>query len=78
MLRQLFWVYGVFIVVMSISFGVLTCIHAPAMAAGDPIARSICALIAIFWGLRLLVQWFVFSDLFQMILAVFKAQSHLA
>ena len=61
MIRQLFWVYGVFIVVMIISFGVLTLIHVEAILAGDTVARSLCMLIAVFWGLRLAVQLFVFD-----------------
>lgn len=61
LLRRMFWVYGVFIVVMIISFGILTLLHAPAMAAGAPIARSLAVVIAVFWGLRLAVQFFVFD-----------------
>lgn len=60
-LRTLFWVYGVFIVLTIISFGTLTLLHAGAMAAGEPVARSVAAVIAVFWGARLLVQLFVFD-----------------
>ena len=60
-LRKLFWVYGAFIVLIIISFGILTLLHAPAMLAGEPVARSLCGLIACFWGARLIVQWFVFD-----------------
>jgi hypothetical protein len=60
-LRRLFWVYGVFIVFVIISFGTLTLLNAGAMAAGEPVARSLAAFIAIFWLARLAVQWFVFD-----------------
>ena len=60
-LRRLFWVYGVFIVLTIIGFGSLTLLDSAAMAAGDPVARSLAALIAIFWFARLLVQLFVFD-----------------
>jgi len=60
-LRRLFWVYGVFIVMVIIGFGTLTVLNAGAMAAGEPVARSLCAFIAIFWLARLLVQWFLFD-----------------
>jgi hypothetical protein len=60
-LRQLFWVYGVFIVLVIVSFGTLTLLNAGAMAAGEPVARSLCAFIAIFWLARLAVQLFVFD-----------------
>jgi len=60
-LRQLFWVYGGFIVLVIVGFGTLTLRHAPAMSAGEPVARALCGLIAIFWAARLAVQWFVFD-----------------
>jgi hypothetical protein len=60
-LRRLFWVYGAFIVLIIISFAALTFRHADAMAAGEPVARSLAAFIAIFWGARLFVQFFIFD-----------------
>jgi hypothetical protein len=60
-LRRLFWVYGCFIVLVIISFGVLTLGHADELAAGAALARSVCAIIAIFWLARLAVQFFVFD-----------------
>lgn len=60
-LRKLFWVYGVFIVLVIISFATITLVHAEPMAAGEPVARSVCTFIAIFWAARLAVQFFVFD-----------------
>jgi hypothetical protein len=60
-LRRLFWVYGCFIVLVIISFGVLTLTHANELASGAPLARAVCAMIAIFWLARLAVQFFVFD-----------------
>lgn len=60
-LRRLFWVYGAFIVMMIIAFATLTFLHAGAMAAGEPVARSLCVVIAIFWATRLAVQFWVFD-----------------
>jgi hypothetical protein len=60
-LRTLFWVYGVFIVLTIISFGTLTLLHAEEMAKGEPVARSVAAMIAVFWGARLATQFFVFD-----------------
>lgn len=62
-LRQLFWVYGAFIVLTIVGFGTLTLLHADAMAAGEPVARSLAGMIALFWMIRLGVQWFVFDCL---------------
>jgi hypothetical protein len=60
-LRTLFWVYGVFIVLTIVSFGTLTLLHADAMARGETVARSVAAVMAVFWGARLVVQCFVFE-----------------
>ena len=60
-LRKLFWVYGVFVVMVIIAFAVLTFRHIDAMAAREPVARSLCLFIAIFWGARLLVQFAIFD-----------------
>jgi hypothetical protein len=60
-LRTLFWVYGLFIVLTIISFGALTLLNADAMARGEPVARSVAGVIAVFWGARLAVQLFVFD-----------------
>ena len=60
-LRKLFWVYGVFIVLTITGLGTLTLLHAPAMADGEPVARSLAAFAGIFWFARLVVQWAVFD-----------------
>lgn len=60
-LRRLFWVYGGFIVLMIISFGTLTLFKADELTSATPLARSVCAMIAIFWLARLGVQFFVFD-----------------
>jgi hypothetical protein len=60
-LRTLFWTHGVFIVFTIIGFGTLTLLNAHALAAGGPLARSLCGFIAFFWLARLYVQLFVFD-----------------
>jgi hypothetical protein len=60
-LRRLFWVYGCFIVLVIISFGVLTLGHADELASGAALPRSVSAMIALFWLARLGVQFFVFD-----------------
>ena len=59
--RQLFWVYGAFIVLTIAGFGVLTLMNVDALAAGSQLARGVAALVAVFWAVRLAVQCFVFD-----------------
>jgi hypothetical protein len=60
-LRRLFWVYGSFIVCVIVGFALLTFAHSGAMAEGEPVARSLCVFIALFWAARLVVQFAVFD-----------------
>ena len=60
-IRQLFWVYFTFIGLTLVSLGALTLASAPAMAAGEPVARRLCVFIAVFWILRLGIACFVFD-----------------
>ena len=59
--RKLVWVHGAFIVLTIIGFGTVTVLNADHLAAGSPLARSLCAFIAIFWGARLVIQLFEFD-----------------
>jgi hypothetical protein len=61
LLRQLFWVYGSFIVLVIVGFGAISVAHAEVLASGGALARSICAFVAVFWAARLAVQFFVFD-----------------
>lgn len=60
-LRRLFWVYGCFIVLVIVSFGIVSLFQANELASGASLPRAVCAIIAIFWLARLAVQFFVFD-----------------
>jgi hypothetical protein len=61
MTRHVVWVHGVFIVVVIVGFGALTLLNASDLCAGSPLARSVCAFIALFWGARLILQFALFD-----------------
>src|SRR4051794_30525803 len=54
--RQMYWVYGGYVVLSIIALGMISILNAHELAAGDRLARSICAYIAVFWGIRLSLQ----------------------
>jgi hypothetical protein len=60
-LRQLFLVYFTFIALMLLGFGSLTFLFAHSMAVGEPLARALCVLMMIFWGVRLIAAAFIFD-----------------
>ena len=59
--RRLVWVYGSYIVFVIIAFGVIAVLHSPVLASGSPLARTVCAVIALFWGARMLLQYGVLA-----------------
>jgi hypothetical protein len=60
-IRQLFWVYYMFIALCLISFSIITIAFAETLASGSTLARALCVFFAVFWTLRLLVATFVFD-----------------
>lgn len=61
-MRRLVWVYGAFIGLVVAGFGAISMLQADHLAAGGPLARSLCGFIALFWLTRLAVQVFVFDE----------------
>ncbi len=52
----MYWTYGGY-VVLAILFNGLVCLAAPAeLAGGGRLARLVCGYIAVFWGVRLILQ----------------------
>jgi hypothetical protein len=60
-IRHLFWVYYTFIALCLVSFGLVTVVFAETLSAGGGLARALCAFLAVFWTLRLIVATFVFD-----------------
>jgi hypothetical protein len=54
--RQLYWVYGGYIVLAIVANGVICIISAEELAAGSRLARCVCGNLAVFWGVRLSLQ----------------------
>lgn len=54
--RQMYWTYGGYVVLSIVAFGWLSLAHADELAAGGGLARGVCAYIAVFWGVRVVLQ----------------------
>ena len=59
--RQIFQVHTLFIVLLLAFFAVLFAIYAEALLEPGPLSRAVLTGLTIFWTLRLLTQWFVYS-----------------
>jgi hypothetical protein len=55
--RQMYWIYGSYVVLAIASFGLICLFNSNALANGSGLARGVCGYIAIFWGVRLALQW---------------------
>jgi hypothetical protein len=58
--RQMYWTYGGYIVLCIIAFGCISTTCANQLADGSRLSRAVCLFIAIFWTIRLGLQ-FVFD-----------------
>jgi len=58
--RQMHWVYGGYIVLSIAAFALISLFHAEELAASSGLARGLCLYIALFWGIRIVLQ-FVFD-----------------
>src|SRR5687768_5078377 len=54
--RQMYWIYGGYVVLSIIALGLLSIFNSESLASGSRLARGVCAYIAIFWGIRLSLQ----------------------
>jgi len=61
LLRHWVIVAGGYIVLDLVAFGIISLLFSKELASGQPLARGVCAFISIFWGIRLLIQCFVFD-----------------
>jgi hypothetical protein len=54
--RQMYWVYGGYVVMSIVAFALLSILNARELAGGGPLARGVCAYVAVFWGVRVVLQ----------------------
>lgn len=54
--RQLYWTYGGYVVLAIVSFSLICLVNSKELAGGSGLARSVCAYMAAFWGIRLTLQ----------------------
>jgi hypothetical protein len=60
--RRVFWVHCFFIILILEIFGVGTLLCAGALLEPGPLSRAVLAGMDLFWGCRLLFQFFVFES----------------
>jgi hypothetical protein len=53
---QMYWVYGGYVVLSIVAFGLISLTNARELALGGSLARAFCLYVAIFWTVRLSLQ----------------------
>jgi hypothetical protein len=61
----MYWVYGGYVVLSIVAFGLISMLCSEEIASGTPLARNFCVYVASFWGIRVGLQ------------AVFDVKEHL-
>jgi hypothetical protein len=61
LLRQIFWTYAAYILVINFCFGIVSLIAADELLNGSMLARSITFFIFIYWLARIGIQFFYFD-----------------
>ena len=54
--RQMYWVYGGYVVLAIVAQGLVSSICSGELAGGSGLARGVCGYMAVFWGVRLGLQ----------------------
>ena len=54
--RQMYWVYGGYIVLAIVALGLISIFNAQELTSGSGLARGFCGYVAVFWGIRFLLQ----------------------
>jgi hypothetical protein len=57
LLRQLFWVYAAYILGLHVAFGLLSAAAPAWLLDGSPLATAVTGFIALYWGVRLGLQF---------------------
>ncbi len=59
LVRQMYWVYGGYVVLSIISLGTICLTQSAELASGSGLARAFCAYACLFWLIRLGLQPFL-------------------
>ena len=54
--RQMYWVYGGYVVLAIVSFSLISMLNAEEIASGSGLARGFSLYVAVFWGVRVCLQ----------------------
>jgi hypothetical protein len=60
-IRQIFTVHSVYIVLVLVGFGLLCIMFPGDLCGANPLGKYLCGFLAVFWGLRVPIQFFYYD-----------------
>jgi hypothetical protein len=54
--RQMYWVYGGYVVLSIVALALISLLNSEELASGSDLARGFCGYVAVFWGIRVVLQ----------------------
>ena len=61
LIKQMFWTYAAYILVINVSFGLISVFAFEELTNGSKLAMLIAGFIAVYWISRVLIQFFYFD-----------------
>ena len=61
LIRQVFWVYSIYIWFTNLCFGLISALAPPWLLKKDPLGACVCGFIALYWTSRVFIQIFYFD-----------------
>lgn len=61
LLRQMFWTYAVYVTGVHLFAGLVSVLGADELLNGSIVSTAVCLLMALWWGARLVIQFFFFD-----------------
>jgi hypothetical protein len=59
--QHIIWTHGSYVWLVILAFGLVSIAWPGALVGDRPLGPAICGFIAVFWGIRLLIQFFYFN-----------------
>jgi len=59
--QHIIWVHAGYVWLVILAFGLISVIAPGALVNQQPLGAAICAFISVFWGIRLIIQFFYFD-----------------
>src|SRR5579871_4678033 len=61
LIKQMFWTYAAYILIINLCFGLVSVFVTDELLSGSQLAIAVTGFIAVYWTVRVLIQFFYFD-----------------